>query len=111
MAQPRAKVDHAALQQRDTMTRPADASLRPSRALSDRALLASVRAFSENLERLNESHGADSEVAAICEKWASRVAEFEQEAELMRHGAANRTERQESNVSSCRERTLVVRTS
>ena len=50
------------------------------RALSTPDLLASLRAFSKGLEALDESHGNDPEVAAVCRKWASRVAEIERHA-------------------------------
>jgi hypothetical protein len=54
------------------------------RAVSTPDVLASLRAFSEGLETLNQHHGEDPEVAAVCEKWAARVAEFERRAGALR---------------------------
>jgi hypothetical protein len=84
------EADHVAVQQRTPKTATASSIPAFQRPLSARDLLASVRAFSEGLQRLNERHGTDPEVAAVCDKWACRVADFERDAGALRHAAATK---------------------
>ena len=41
-------------------------------------ILASACALSNTIDRLHASHGGDPDVAALCTKWAGRVAELKQ---------------------------------